>query len=89
MSGSRRGKDVLAETQNVVDSYCKTLDDLLQQYCNCSTEELNVNVYCVLDDVNVDTGPYVGSAGLNIQRNASMEQGNAIGHHQLDRLFRS
>ena len=65
MLGSRRRKDVLAETQNAVDSYCKTLDDLLQHHRDRPTEELNVNVYRVLDDPSVDTGPYAGGAGLN------------------------
>lgn len=65
MSGSRRGKVVMTETQTAVGSYCKALDDLMQQYRDRSTEEPNVNVYRVLDDMNVDSGPYAGGAGLN------------------------
>lgn len=65
MPGTRRGKDVMAETRAAVSSHCNTLDDLIQHYRDRSAEEPNVNVYRVLDDMNVDSGPYAGGAGLN------------------------
>ncbi|KAI5991215.1 hypothetical protein EDD15DRAFT_2369143 [Pisolithus albus] len=61
----RMGKNILSETQTIVDCYLKTLDDLMQQYRDHAIRDIHVNMYRVLEDLNLEGMACAGGAGLN------------------------
>ncbi|KAL4062780.1 WD40-repeat-containing domain protein [Scleroderma yunnanense] len=65
MLGKRLGKNIASETQAAVDDYSKALDELMQQYRDRAVRDTYINVYRVLEDLNLDGMAYASGAGLN------------------------
>ncbi|KAL4066459.1 WD40-repeat-containing domain protein [Scleroderma yunnanense] len=63
-SWKRVGKNIASETQTAIIDYNKVLDDLMQQYRGRTVRD-NINVYRILDDLNLDDMSYAGDAGLD------------------------
>ncbi|KAL4062785.1 hypothetical protein V8B97DRAFT_2091404 [Scleroderma yunnanense] len=61
----RLGKNIASETQTAVDDYNRALDELMQQYRDRAVRDTHINVYRVLEDLNLDGMAYAGGAGLN------------------------
>ena len=59
------GKNIASETQAAVDDYNKALDALMQQYRDRAVRDTHINVYRVLEDLNLDGMVYASGAGLN------------------------
>jgi len=55
----------VSETQAAVDDYSKALDALMQQYRDRAVRDTHINVYRVLEDLNLDGMAYASGAGLN------------------------
>ncbi|KIK27129.1 hypothetical protein PISMIDRAFT_66777, partial [Pisolithus microcarpus 441] len=64
----RLGKNIMHETQTTVSNYTKTLDELMQQYRDCQTRDIQINIYRVLEDLNMEGMAYAGGAGLNTMK---------------------
>ncbi|KIO10658.1 hypothetical protein M404DRAFT_20906 [Pisolithus tinctorius Marx 270] len=64
----RLGKNIMSETQTAIDDYTKTLDGLMQQYRDCQTRDIQINIYRVLEDLNMEGMAYAGGAGLNTMK---------------------
>ncbi|KAL4063361.1 hypothetical protein V8B97DRAFT_2011770 [Scleroderma yunnanense] len=61
----RLGKNIESEMRTVVDEYNRVLDDLMQQYRSRAVRDTHINVYRVLEDLNLDGMAYARGAGLN------------------------
>ncbi|KIO10747.1 hypothetical protein M404DRAFT_78784, partial [Pisolithus tinctorius Marx 270] len=61
----RTAKNIFSETQTVIDGYVKTLDGLMQQYRDRAVQDIHINTYRILEDLNLDGMAYAGGAGLN------------------------
>ncbi|KAL4068657.1 hypothetical protein V8B97DRAFT_784170 [Scleroderma yunnanense] len=61
----RLGKNIASETQTTIDEYNRALDDLMQQYRDRALRDTRINVYRVLEDLNLDGIAYASGAGLN------------------------
>ncbi|KIN96881.1 hypothetical protein M404DRAFT_926159, partial [Pisolithus tinctorius Marx 270] len=59
------GRNILSESLSVVDGYVETLDDLMQQYRDCAVRDIQINMYQVLEDVNLEGMVYAAGAGLD------------------------
>jgi len=55
----------MLETQTIVGDYNNALDELMQQYRDRAVRDTHINVYRVLEDLNLDGMAYAGGAGLN------------------------
>ncbi|KIO01533.1 hypothetical protein M404DRAFT_726737, partial [Pisolithus tinctorius Marx 270] len=64
----RLGKNIMSETQTAINDYSKNLDELMQQYRDCQTWDIQINVYHVLEDLNMEGMAYTGGAGLNTMK---------------------
>ncbi|KIO01502.1 hypothetical protein M404DRAFT_149928, partial [Pisolithus tinctorius Marx 270] len=64
----RLGKNIMSETQTAINNYTKALDELVQQYRDCQTRDIQINVYRVLEDLNMEGMAYAGGAGLNTMK---------------------
>ncbi|KIO10995.1 hypothetical protein M404DRAFT_20516 [Pisolithus tinctorius Marx 270] len=64
----RLRKNIMSETQTAIDDYTKILDELMQQYRDCQTRDIQINVYRVLEDLNMEGMAYTGTAGLNTMK---------------------
>ncbi|KIM51760.1 hypothetical protein SCLCIDRAFT_33187 [Scleroderma citrinum Foug A] len=83
----RLGKNIASETQTAVDDYKKPLDALMQQYRDRAIRDAHINVYRVLEDLNLDEGKFHrrlltgstprGSSGFTARRG---EESPAIAH---------
>ncbi|KIN98191.1 hypothetical protein M404DRAFT_1005561 [Pisolithus tinctorius Marx 270] len=62
----RLGRNIMSETQTAIDDYTKTLDELMQQLRDCQTQDVQINVYRVIEDLNMEGMAYAGGAGLNM-----------------------
>ena len=51
------------ETQNIVNDYCRMLDELVQQYRDRTVRDMHINVYRALENVNLDEMAYTGGTG--------------------------
>ncbi|KIK12146.1 hypothetical protein PISMIDRAFT_462603, partial [Pisolithus microcarpus 441] len=58
----------MRETQTTVSNYSKMLDELMQQYRDCQTRDIQVNMYHVVEDLNIEGMAYAGGAGLNTMK---------------------
>ena len=54
----------MAETQIAVADYSNVLDELMQQYRDRAVRDIHVNVYRVLEDLNLDGMVYAADVGL-------------------------
>ena len=54
----------MAETQIAVADYNNALDELMQQYRDRAVRDIHVNVYRVLEDLNLDSMTYAADVGL-------------------------
>ncbi|KIK11277.1 hypothetical protein PISMIDRAFT_508624, partial [Pisolithus microcarpus 441] len=64
----RLRKNIMRETQITVSNYSKTLDELMQQYRDCQTRDIQINMYHVVEDHNIEGMAYAGGAGLNTMK---------------------
>ncbi|KAI5990660.1 hypothetical protein EDD15DRAFT_2578411 [Pisolithus albus] len=64
----RLGKNIVCETQTTVSNYTKMLDELMQQYRDCQTRDIQITIYRVLEDLNLEGMAYAGGAGLNTMK---------------------
>ncbi|KIK26405.1 hypothetical protein PISMIDRAFT_94982 [Pisolithus microcarpus 441] len=64
----RLGKNIMRETQTTVSNYTTTLDELMQQYRDCQTCDIQINMYRVLEGLNLEGMAYAGGAGLNTMK---------------------
>ncbi|KAL4071250.1 hypothetical protein V8B97DRAFT_436951 [Scleroderma yunnanense] len=53
-SWKRLRRDIASETQTAIGDYNTTLDELMQQYRDRVVRDTHINVYRVLDDLNLD-----------------------------------
>ncbi|KIK24088.1 hypothetical protein PISMIDRAFT_646831, partial [Pisolithus microcarpus 441] len=61
----RLRKNVLHETQVIIDGYTKELNDLMQQYRDRAIRDIHVNIHRALDDLNLEGMACAGGASLN------------------------
>ncbi|KAI6119282.1 hypothetical protein EDD17DRAFT_1799203 [Pisolithus thermaeus] len=61
----RLGKNIISETQSIVDGYTQNLDSLMQQYCDRAVRDIQFNLYHILDDVNLEGMAYAAGAGFD------------------------
>ena len=66
--GKRFGKNITSETQNIVNDYCRMLDELVQQYCDCTVRDMHINVYHALENVDLDGMAYAGGTGHDMTK---------------------
>ncbi|KIO01540.1 hypothetical protein M404DRAFT_28573 [Pisolithus tinctorius Marx 270] len=64
----RLGKNIMSETQTAIGDYTKTLDELMQQYRDRQSRDIHINVYHVLEDLNMEGMAYAGGAGLDTMK---------------------
>ncbi|KIM50554.1 hypothetical protein SCLCIDRAFT_797416, partial [Scleroderma citrinum Foug A] len=60
----RLRKNVMSETQIAVADYNNALEELMQQYRDRAVRDIHVNVYRVLEDLNLDGMTYAADVGL-------------------------
>ena len=58
----------MSETQIAVADYNNALDELMQQYRDRAVRDVNVNVYRVLEDLNLDGMTYAADVGLKTEK---------------------
>ncbi|KIK19253.1 hypothetical protein PISMIDRAFT_156464, partial [Pisolithus microcarpus 441] len=64
----RLGKNISLETQTTIDHYTNALDESMQQYRDCQTRDIQINIHHVLEDLNLEGMGYAGTAGLNTMK---------------------
>ncbi|KIK24294.1 hypothetical protein PISMIDRAFT_412255, partial [Pisolithus microcarpus 441] len=64
----RLGKNIMLETQTTISNYTNILDELMQQYRDCQTWDIQITMHCVLEDLNMEGMAYAGGAGLNTMK---------------------
>jgi len=67
----RATKNILSESQSVVDECNKALDELMQKFRDRTVRDTHVNVHRVLDileDLNLDSMAYTDGAGLDTRK---------------------
>ncbi|KAI6006869.1 hypothetical protein EDD15DRAFT_2119733, partial [Pisolithus albus] len=64
----RLGKSISLETQTTIDHYTCALDESMQQYRDCQTQDIQINIHRVLEDLNLEGMAYAGTAGLNTMK---------------------
>ncbi|KAL4081514.1 WD40-repeat-containing domain protein [Scleroderma yunnanense] len=67
-SWNRPGKNMMWEIQTVVNDYNRMLNELMQQYRDRAVRDIHINVYRVLEDINLDGMAYAAGAGLNTMK---------------------
>lgn len=61
----RTGKDIISETQIIVDDYAKTLEHLIQNYRDSTACEIEIKSHLEIGDINLDGLTCADGAGLN------------------------
>lgn len=61
----RTGKDIISETQIIVDDYAKTLEHLIQSYRDSTACEIEINSHLEIGDINLEGLACADGAGLN------------------------
>ncbi|KIK17889.1 hypothetical protein PISMIDRAFT_211314, partial [Pisolithus microcarpus 441] len=61
----RIGNNLVSDPQTVARGHMKNLGDLMQQYRDRTMRDIQINMYHVLEDLNLEGMAYAGGAGLN------------------------
>ncbi|KIK21039.1 hypothetical protein PISMIDRAFT_681748 [Pisolithus microcarpus 441] len=80
----RTGKNIGSKTQAIIDDYTTTLNDLMQQYRDRATRDIQINVHCVLENLNLEGMAYAGGAGLNMSKICLDGTRTEILQHMID-----
>ncbi|KIN97457.1 hypothetical protein M404DRAFT_895555 [Pisolithus tinctorius Marx 270] len=64
----RTEKNIGSKTQAFIDGYTMTLNDLMQQYRDRTARDTQINVYHILEDLNLEGMAYAAGAGLDTSK---------------------